>query len=166
MVYSLGWTLTVPSKSQTPSLCPTISPMMTINLSKALVRILISQIVPGALTTSFFHSEIPILYAAISERSSCGRQYRWLLPSDHIGLFLQSIPRGDSSNPSNQTQARRCGSCSWYAPCSPCCFHFTHTYPPFADISQTARGNASFRAFRLTKAFLDAYKKNNFSTER
>ncbi|OBZ80000.1 Eukaryotic translation initiation factor 3 subunit H [Grifola frondosa] len=32
------------------------------------------------------------------------------------------------------------------------------------DISQTARGNASFRAFRLTKAFLDAYKRNNFST--
>lgn len=34
------------------------------------------------------------------------------------------------------------------------------------DISQTARGNASFRAFRLTKAFLDAYKRNNFSTDR
>ncbi|TCD61758.1 hypothetical protein EIP91_007984 [Steccherinum ochraceum] len=33
------------------------------------------------------------------------------------------------------------------------------------DISQTARGNASFRAFRLTKAFLDAYKRNNFSTD-
>ncbi|KAH8102455.1 translation initiation factor 3 subunit 3 [Cristinia sonorae] len=33
------------------------------------------------------------------------------------------------------------------------------------DISQTARGNASFRAFRLTKAFLDAFKRNNFSTE-
>ncbi|THH30075.1 hypothetical protein EUX98_g4102 [Antrodiella citrinella] len=33
------------------------------------------------------------------------------------------------------------------------------------DISQTARGNASFRGFRLTKAFLDAYKRNNFSTE-
>ncbi|KAJ2978865.1 hypothetical protein NUW54_g11229 [Trametes sanguinea] len=32
------------------------------------------------------------------------------------------------------------------------------------DISQTARGNASFRAFRLTRAFLDAYKKSNFST--
>ncbi|KAI0756637.1 hypothetical protein C8Q80DRAFT_1129711 [Daedaleopsis nitida] len=32
------------------------------------------------------------------------------------------------------------------------------------DISQTARGNASFRAFRLTKAFLAAYKKRNFST--
>ncbi|KAF9822047.1 hypothetical protein IEO21_00041 [Rhodonia placenta] len=32
------------------------------------------------------------------------------------------------------------------------------------DMSQTARGNASFRAFRLTKAFLDAYKRNNFST--
>ncbi|KAI0375371.1 hypothetical protein BV20DRAFT_960495 [Pilatotrama ljubarskyi] len=31
------------------------------------------------------------------------------------------------------------------------------------DISQTARGNASFRAFRLTRAFLDAYKRNNFS---
>ena len=38
------------------------------------------------------------------------------------------------------------------------------TFPP--DISRTARGNASFRAFRLTKAFLDAFKKNNFSTER
>lgn len=34
------------------------------------------------------------------------------------------------------------------------------------DISQTARGNASFRAFRLTKAFLDAYKKKDFSTDR
>ncbi|KAL6304288.1 hypothetical protein BKA93DRAFT_733537 [Sparassis latifolia] len=32
------------------------------------------------------------------------------------------------------------------------------------DVTQTARGNASFRAFRLTKAFLDAYKRNNFST--
>ncbi|KAI0673504.1 hypothetical protein C8Q78DRAFT_1017515 [Trametes maxima] len=32
------------------------------------------------------------------------------------------------------------------------------------DISQTARGNASFRAFRLTRPFLDAYKKSNFST--
>ncbi|GBE78208.1 Eukaryotic translation initiation factor 3 subunit H [Sparassis crispa] len=34
------------------------------------------------------------------------------------------------------------------------------------DVTQTARGNASFRAFRLTKAFLDAYKRNNFSTAR
>ncbi|KAJ3985683.1 translation initiation factor 3 subunit 3 [Lentinula detonsa] len=32
------------------------------------------------------------------------------------------------------------------------------------DVSQTARGNASFRAFRLTSAFQDAYKKSNFST--
>lgn len=32
------------------------------------------------------------------------------------------------------------------------------------DLSKTARGNASFRAFRLTPAFLDAYKKGNFST--
>ncbi|KIM48132.1 hypothetical protein M413DRAFT_439853 [Hebeloma cylindrosporum] len=32
------------------------------------------------------------------------------------------------------------------------------------DLSQTARGNASFRAYRLTPAFLDAYKKSNFST--
>ncbi|KIK71080.1 hypothetical protein GYMLUDRAFT_33206 [Collybiopsis luxurians FD-317 M1] len=32
------------------------------------------------------------------------------------------------------------------------------------DVSQTARGNASFRAFRLTPAFLDAYKKSSFST--
>ncbi|KAF8168027.1 hypothetical protein B0H34DRAFT_645251 [Crassisporium funariophilum] len=32
------------------------------------------------------------------------------------------------------------------------------------DLSQTARGNASFRAYRLTAAFLDAYKKSNFST--
>lgn len=32
------------------------------------------------------------------------------------------------------------------------------------DISQTARGNASFRAFRLTKPFINAYKKNSFST--
>ncbi|KAE9411035.1 hypothetical protein BT96DRAFT_961670 [Gymnopus androsaceus JB14] len=32
------------------------------------------------------------------------------------------------------------------------------------DVSQTARGNASFRAFRLTSAFLDAYKKSSFST--
>lgn len=35
-----------------------------------------------------------------------------------------------------------------------------------ADLSQTARGNASFRAYRLTPAFLDAYKKSNFSTSR
>jgi len=32
------------------------------------------------------------------------------------------------------------------------------------DISPAARGNPSFRAFRLTAAFLDAYKKSNFST--
>ncbi|KAJ7786424.1 translation initiation factor 3 subunit 3 [Mycena metata] len=32
------------------------------------------------------------------------------------------------------------------------------------DLSLTARGNASFRAFRLTPSFLDAYKKANFST--
>ncbi|KAI0936563.1 hypothetical protein AcW1_000764 [Taiwanofungus camphoratus] len=32
------------------------------------------------------------------------------------------------------------------------------------DVSQTTRGNASFRAFRLTRAFLDAFKRNNFST--
>lgn len=32
------------------------------------------------------------------------------------------------------------------------------------DISQTARGNASFRAFRLTGAFMEAYKKSNFGT--
>lgn len=32
------------------------------------------------------------------------------------------------------------------------------------DLSQTARGNASFRAYRLTAAFLDAHKKSNFST--
>ncbi|KAF8560424.1 hypothetical protein OG21DRAFT_1401560 [Imleria badia] len=31
------------------------------------------------------------------------------------------------------------------------------------DVSQTARGNASFRAFRLTSSFMDAYKKGNFS---
>lgn len=34
------------------------------------------------------------------------------------------------------------------------------------DVSRTARGNAAFRAFRLTKSFLDAYKRNNFSTDR
>ncbi|KAI3622551.1 eukaryotic translation initiation factor 3 subunit [Moniliophthora roreri] len=32
------------------------------------------------------------------------------------------------------------------------------------DVSQTAQGSASFRAFRLTSAFLEAYKKTNFST--
>jgi translation initiation factor 3 subunit H len=32
------------------------------------------------------------------------------------------------------------------------------------DLSQTTRGNASFRAYRLTPAFMDAYKKSNFST--
>lgn len=31
------------------------------------------------------------------------------------------------------------------------------------DVSQTARGNASFRAFRLTASFMDAYKRGNFS---
>lgn len=35
-----------------------------------------------------------------------------------------------------------------------------------SDLSQSSRGNASFRAFRLTNAFLDAYKKANFSTAR
>jgi translation initiation factor 3 subunit H len=34
------------------------------------------------------------------------------------------------------------------------------------DLSQAARGNASFRAFRLTNPFLDAYKRSNFSTAR
>jgi translation initiation factor 3 subunit H len=34
------------------------------------------------------------------------------------------------------------------------------------DISQAARGNASFRAFRLTSSFMDAYKKGNFSSSR
>lgn len=34
------------------------------------------------------------------------------------------------------------------------------------DITQAARGNTSFRAFRLTAEFLDAYKKSNFSTAR
>ncbi|TFY83600.1 hypothetical protein EWM64_g420 [Hericium alpestre] len=33
------------------------------------------------------------------------------------------------------------------------------------DISQTSKGNASFRAFRLTAAFLDAYKKRSFSSQ-
>ena len=32
------------------------------------------------------------------------------------------------------------------------------------DVSQTTRGNASFRAFRLTAGFLNAYKKSGFST--
>ncbi|KAJ3879052.1 translation initiation factor 3 subunit 3 [Lentinula edodes] len=32
------------------------------------------------------------------------------------------------------------------------------------DVSQTARENASFRAFRLTPAFKDAYKKSSFNT--
>jgi len=32
------------------------------------------------------------------------------------------------------------------------------------DISQTARGNASFRAFKLTPSFMDAYRRANFST--
>jgi translation initiation factor 3 subunit H len=35
-----------------------------------------------------------------------------------------------------------------------------------ADISATASGNPSFRAFRLTPAFMDAYKKANFRTAR
>lgn len=78
---------------------------------------------------SFFLSAIPILDAAISERSPCRRQCCWVLPSDYIGFFLQSISRGDSGNSSNKAQARRSGRCSWYAPCSPCCFHFIHTNP-------------------------------------
>jgi translation initiation factor 3 subunit H len=40
------------------------------------------------------------------------------------------------------------------------------TYVPLKDLSQTTRGNASFRAYRLTPGFLDAYKKSNFSTTR
>ncbi|KAI6047571.1 translation initiation factor 3 subunit 3 [Pisolithus marmoratus] len=31
------------------------------------------------------------------------------------------------------------------------------------DVSQTARGTASFRAFKLTPSFMDMYKKSNFS---
>lgn len=34
------------------------------------------------------------------------------------------------------------------------------------DLSQAARGNASFRAFRLTPAFLEAYKKSSFNATR
>jgi hypothetical protein len=33
------------------------------------------------------------------------------------------------------------------------------------DVSQTNRGNASFRAFRLSKEFLDAYRKPPFSAK-
>lgn len=32
------------------------------------------------------------------------------------------------------------------------------------DLSQISRGNASFRAYRLTAAFMDAYRKSNFNT--
>jgi len=32
------------------------------------------------------------------------------------------------------------------------------------DVSQTARGNPSFRAFKLSASFMDAYRKANFST--
>jgi len=32
------------------------------------------------------------------------------------------------------------------------------------DVSQAARGSASFRAFRLTSSFMDAYKRGNFSS--
>lgn len=34
------------------------------------------------------------------------------------------------------------------------------------DVSQAVRGHASFRAFRLTPAFMDAYKRGNFSSAR
>ncbi|KII93207.1 hypothetical protein PLICRDRAFT_99606 [Plicaturopsis crispa FD-325 SS-3] len=33
------------------------------------------------------------------------------------------------------------------------------------DLSKTTRGNASFRAFRLTSEFLDAWKRSSFSTQ-
>jgi hypothetical protein len=34
------------------------------------------------------------------------------------------------------------------------------------DVLQSAKGNASFKAFKLSKAFLDAYKRRNFSAAR
>ena len=34
------------------------------------------------------------------------------------------------------------------------------------DTTATSQGNASFRAFRLTKPFVDAYRRHNFSTAR
>jgi translation initiation factor 3 subunit H len=34
-----------------------------------------------------------------------------------------------------------------------------------SDVSQTNRGNASFRAFRLSKGFLEAYRKTPFSAK-
>ena len=34
------------------------------------------------------------------------------------------------------------------------------------DVSPTARGYISFRSFRLTRNFLDAFKKANFSAAR
>ena len=33
------------------------------------------------------------------------------------------------------------------------------------DVAQASRGNAAFRAFRLTKKFLKAYKANKFNTQ-
>lgn len=43
-------------------------------------------------------------------------------------------------------------------------FNMLLTRPP--DISHTAGGMASFRAFKLTSSFIDAHKKANFNTTR
>jgi len=51
-----------------------------------------------------------------------------------------------------------------WAPASYSLMLMLDAYDP--DLSQTAKGNASFRAFRLTAAFFDAWKRSNFSTAR
>jgi translation initiation factor 3 subunit H len=43
---------------------------------------------------------------------------------------------------------------------------FKNNTPGSSDISQTARGNAAFRAFRLTPAFLEAHKSGKFNAQR
>jgi translation initiation factor 3 subunit H len=39
------------------------------------------------------------------------------------------------------------------------------TFASALDVSQSNRGNASFRAFRLSKEFLEAYRKTRFSAK-
>lgn len=49
---------------------------------------------------------------------------------------------------------------------SPLIYELDRSLMFFPDITQSSKGNASFRAFRLSKAFLDAHKRRNFSASR
>lgn len=47
-----------------------------------------------------------------------------------------------------------------------CASYFFFLFYYETDVTQAARGNAAFRAFRLTKNFMKASKKGKFNTQR